>query len=149
MGIDIIQGVSFQVPLSHRKVADFFLREQSIILEFHPTVLQHEFQSRNAYYLISRALVKINKHEREMIVDAMKDEMNARYCSSRRFFTKESKDEDVKNATVLVVENQTELYKKIIKPYCKNVPSLDIFVAEFQAILQNPDRYRKFLLESC
>ena len=71
------------------------------------------------------------------------------YADRIVIFTKESKDEDVKNATVLVVENQTELYKKIIKPYCKNVPSLDIFVAEFQAILQNPDRYRKFLLESC
>jgi hypothetical protein len=126
---EMIPGKTFQVPIAFGKQCDF--RIGHIYLEYHPVNLQFDFKDKQALHELRKGLRHVKKPFKEQIVEALKQELAERYYRERKHAVEAW---GTKDAELVVVQDAVELYRRVIKPYGRQIPKEHLFVGEFNKL---------------
>jgi hypothetical protein len=114
--------------LAFGKQCDFRLGH--LYLEYHPVNLQFDFKDKQALHELRKGLRHVKKPFKQQIVEALKQELAERYYRER----KQAVAWGSKDAELVVVQDAVELYRKVIKPYGRQIPKEHAFVGEFNRL---------------
>jgi len=126
LGIELIEGITYQKPLDSKHKADFFLPSLNIVLEFHPIVLNWGMKKENytRWQRLKEGLAENVKQEIDLI---FKSELLEHYIRRRQLFMDNSPDAQIKLARLIVVDSFESLYKNIIREHAKEQVKFDEF----------------------
>jgi len=127
---ELQMGTTLQVPVGFGKLIDF--RVQDVFIEYHPTNIHHEFDSRSALRNLLDATRRLKEHQRNQILDAVRDELHEKYCRRRKFLLTATIGKD---AELLVCRSPDEFYAMVIKRFGIDYPQLKEFRREFHRII--------------
>lgn len=147
LGIELCTGDTCNINIGHRKIADFYLPEQNIILEYHPIRIEWEWKNREAYKLFSKALRGIPAKKKRELLEATRAALRTEYEVKRQFFMDQSDRDDIRQARLVVCSDAQELYYKIINPYGTRAPKRETFKRKFSRIARDPAGYYKGCLK--
>jgi hypothetical protein len=119
-------GINMQVPLDRCRRADFKI--DSTYIEYHPIVLQREFDSKHAQYRFNKTVNKLPDWARHEITGIMLNEFSVRYYNQRKMLI------DVKHkgqCDLIVAGGSEEFYDSVIKRFGSTVPTRKTFLREF------------------
>jgi hypothetical protein len=119
-------GVNMQVPLDRYRRCDFKI--DSTYIEYHPIVLQREFDSKYAQHRFNRTVDKLPKWAKHEVQGIMLNEFAVRYYNQRKLLI------DVKHkgeCDLVLATGAEEFYNNVIKRFAENPPSRKTFLDEF------------------
>jgi hypothetical protein len=139
LNLKLISGVTFQRSIGNKKLCDFFLPEHSIVLEYHPINLQHEFKNKESYTQLMKTISSLNARDRSSILKCLVEESTAQYYQKRRFCMDVCEDQEIRCSKLVIVGGPKSLYKLIslINPTFKILSEED-FLAEYKKVLKSP-----------
>ena len=126
LGIELVEGITYQKPLDSKHKADFFLPSLNIVLEFHPIVLSWGMKKEN-YQKWNKIREHLTFEIRTELEAILKSEKLEDYRRRRQLFMDNSPDPVVKLAKLVVVENFETLYKDIIREHSTTQVKFDEF----------------------
>ena len=128
LGVELCTGETCSINIGHRKVADFYLPEQNIILEYHPIRIEWEWKNREAYILFQKALRGIPAKKKRELLEATRAALRTEYEIKRQFFMDKSDRDDIRQARLVV---------------CSDAPKRETFKRKFARITRDPVGYYK------
>jgi hypothetical protein len=126
---ELKNGATFQVGVGYNKTIDFYVN--NVFIEYHPIVLQHEFDNRTALRKFFGALQQVKPHAKETIIAAVKDELSEKYYRRRKFLVTMAAGKDTE---LIVSTNPQDFYRDVIKRFGVNVPKEREALIEFQTL---------------
>ena len=130
-GFELKMGETLQVPVGFGKLIDF--RVQGVFVEYHPTNIHHEFDNRGALRNLLDATRRLKEHQRNQILDAVRDELHEKYCRRRKFLLTVTIGKD---AELIVCRTPDDFYTMVIKRFGVNCPQLKEFRREFHRLIE-------------
>lgn len=131
LGLELVQDKTFQWKIDKQHAVDFYLPDQNVALEWHPVIVSFETQKRNFNTFIRVAKI-LPKGIREEFFAAIVDEKRMDYYRRRRFWMDQSESQRVRQARLLVVVDEQDLFKQVIRAYAK-----DVNFAQFKSFFDN------------
>lgn len=119
-------GVNIQVPLGRYKRADFKLNHTYV--EYHPIVLQREFDSRHAQHRFNRTIDRLPKWASHEIKGIMLNEFGVRYYNQRKLLIDAIHNGE---CDLVVAAGAEEFYNQVIKRFAIQIPVRKKFLEEF------------------
>lgn len=127
------QGVNIQVPLDRYRRADFLI--DTVYIEYHPIVLQREFDSGHAQHRFNKTVDKLPKWAKHEIQGIMLNEFSVRYYNQRRMLI-EHKHGD--GHELVLATTQESFYNDVIKRFADKAPTKSKFHDEFNYYKSKP-----------
>lgn len=118
-GFQLEMGKTMQVHIGYNKRCDFCI--DNVFIEWHPINLQTEFKNHGAYKQITSALRFCKPHIAQEITEGLKQELYERYALYRGFLIEQSFG---KNTELIVVCSFEGFYKRVLKRFGDNIPSM-------------------------
>lgn len=118
-GFELEMGKTMQVHIGHNKRCDFVI--DNVFFEWHPVNLQTDFLQHGAYKQVTGALRFCKPHVASEIVEGLKCEFAMRYFKYREFIIHQTFGKD---AELLVASDFDGFYKKVLKRFGENIPSM-------------------------
>jgi hypothetical protein len=126
---ELVTGQTFQVSIGYNKTCDFLVA--GVFVEYHPMVLKHDFDDRQAYRRFWQGLKHVRGSARDVIIKAVTDELAEKYYRRRQFLCRLSAGKD---SELIVARNPGEFYDLVIKRFGDNFPRRDVWLKEFKAL---------------
>jgi hypothetical protein len=126
---ELANGFTFQVGVGFNKTIDFYVH--GTFIEYHPIVLQREFDNRTALRKFFDALKQVKSYYKEAIIDAIKDELAEKYYRRRKFLVTMAAGKD---AELIVAVNPQDFYRTVLKRFGVNIPKEREALVEFQTL---------------
>lgn len=133
-GFELVMSETLQVSVGFGKLIDF--RVCGVFVEYHPTNIHHEFDNRGALRNLLDATRRLKEHQRNQILDAVRDELHEKYCRRRKFLLEATIGKD---AELIVVRSPDEFYAAVIKRFAVEFPQLKEFRREFHRLVDGKD----------
>lgn len=124
-------GITFQVPLSSNKRADFQIAD--VLFEYHPISLHREMISRDAYSKIKRAILKSNRFIATLIREGVEEELLRQYRKRREQVIQANPR--LSGMTLVVCTSPGSFYRNIIKQFSDRKHNYKEVVTLFNAIV--------------
>lgn len=119
-GFELEMGKTMQVHIGYNKRCDFVVND--VFFEWHPINLQTDFLNYGAYKQITGALRFCKPHIASEIVEGLKWELAERYVKYRQGIIQQTFGKD---AELIVTGDFDSFYKRVLKRFGENVPSMN------------------------
>ena len=126
LGVELIEGVTYQKPLDLKHKADFYIPEKKIVLEWHPIVLKWGLKKEN-YIRVQQINTRLDDATKQELDLILKSEMLDAYTRRRRLFMDNSPDAEIKLSRLIVVDDFEGLYRDFIREQSREQVKYDEF----------------------
>lgn len=131
-----VVGQTYLIPLGRGKTADF--KVDSLIIEYHPIVLDWDMKDSNARHRMTRILRQIPEWAREQLTTALKDELALRYYLDRKLHMETFAAPHIRSCQMIVAESAEQFYSFVLKKVAsKELPSKQRFLEQWAKLLRS------------
>lgn len=131
-----VVGETYLIPLGRGKTADF--KVDSLIIEYHPVVLDWDMKDTNARHRMTRILRQVPEWAREQITTALKDELALRYYLDRKLHMETFAAPHIRSCQMIVAESPEQFFSYVLKKVAtKELPSKQRFFEQWQKLIRS------------